>query len=121
MGEQSGKSCVWCGMKLEILTTSVLLLALTACASQKPPLMVYQCDNGKGLATQIMSKEHMAVQYEGKVYSMQRKMAASGVRYTGEGYQWWGKGNEGTLTPLPEGKDIATGPGIVCRTAGDRS
>ncbi len=92
------------------LTSAALILTLSACAAQKPSLINYTCDNGQGLATQVLSEEHFAVQYQGKVHTMTRKLAASGVRYEGEGYQWWEKGNEGTLTPTG-------GPALTCRTA----
>lgn len=98
-----------------VIASSVLALGLAACAPAKQPLIVYQCDDGTGLSTRIISGEYIAVQREGKVYSMQQKIAASGVRYQGEGYEWWGKGNEGTFAP------IGVKQGLTCRTGGDRS
>ena len=45
--------------------------------------------------------------------------SASGAHYTGAGVQWWGKGlEEANLAPLADSEDIASAPGITCRTEG---
>ena len=43
-------------------------------------------------------------------------ISASGARYTGDGLQWWTKGvDQGQLSPLAPGEDIATAQGVNCK------
>ena len=100
---------------LIILSASVLLLALSACASPKPSLLNYTCGNGENVSTQILNDDRIAVQYRGVIHPMKRQMAASGMRYVGDAFQWWNVKDEGKLQPINSDERYARTEGLTCK------
>lgn len=115
----------------------ILLLALAGCEraaapsaqAAKPPapavnpdpgVRTYACEDGRTLQAGYPDQDTAVVDVGGHAYTLKAQMAASGVRYTGFGLQWWTKGlNEGRLSKLKDGEDIASDPGVICRSGPD--
>ncbi len=103
-------------MKTSFLALTVLLATgLSACAYNKSANIGYVCDDNSNVNTQILNADRIAVSFDGKVIPMTREVSASGARYIGEGYQWWTKGYDATLTKLDAGKAYAEPKGVKCR------
>lgn len=94
----------------------------TATASAKT---TYNCDAGKTIDAQYDnhnddSKATLTI--DGKQYTLNRAVSASGARYTtdqgltaGEGLEWWGKDDESTLSSFPIDKPDATKKLFECK------
>lgn len=95
--------------------TAILGFSLTACAYNKSPNIGYVCANNQNVNTQVLNSDRLAVSFDGKVVPMTRAVSASGTRYIGEGWQWWVKGYDATLTKLEDGKSYAEPKGVTCR------
>ncbi len=75
----------------------------------------YRCADGTVVEATYPDSDTAQIVYQGQSITMKVAVSASGARYTGGGWEWWTKGlKEGTLTPLPPGKDIAPPTGVTC-------
>lgn len=115
--------------------TLVLLLVLGACerpatvaakpepasrpaaVNPDPGVRTYVCADGRTVQAGYPDQVTAVVDVGGHAYTLKSQMAASGVRYTGFGLQWWTKGlQEGRLSRLKDGETIASDPGVICRS-----
>lgn len=72
--------------------------------------MRYQCDGGKTLTVRYFnSPDNQAAVFriEGKPVLAVSTVAASGARYVGGRYEWWTKGESGTLRDLMQAESAA--------------
>lgn len=54
--------------------------------------------------------------YQGQLSLLKVAVSASGARYVGDGWQWWGKGlEEGNLAVMIEGEEFASDSGKLCK------
>ncbi|SPD65115.1 Membrane-bound lysozyme inhibitor of C-type lysozyme [Cupriavidus taiwanensis] len=70
--------------------------------------MRYQCDGGKTLTVRYFnSPDNQAAVFriEGKPVLAVSTVAASGARYVGGRYEWWTKGESGTLRDLTQAEN----------------
>lgn len=123
--------------------TSICALAaallVSACASAPeattpPPardqsssvsLLTYRCESDALIRATYPTDAVALVRYQGQTHEMRIARAASGVRYVGDGLQWWTKGNGpgagGTLS-RSSSADNADGEIIeTCRQVAGRS
>lgn len=75
---------------------------------------IYQCDDGERFEVAYPNQESAILNYRGQLFLLKSAISASGARYTGEGLQWWTKGEEGSLSPLLKGEDYAKAVGKTC-------
>jgi membrane-bound inhibitor of C-type lysozyme len=79
------------------------------------PVLVYHCADGQTVRASYPSPDAAVVEYGGLSRTLKATTAASGARYVGNGLQWWTKGPaEGVISPLDNGQDAATAPGVNC-------
>jgi membrane-bound inhibitor of C-type lysozyme len=79
----------------------------------------YLCVDGQRVKAAYPDKATAVVDYKGHAYTLKAAVAASGVRYTGYGLQWWTKGlHTATLAPLKDGETVATAKGVRCDVEG---
>ena len=84
-----------------------------------PGVRVYRCDDGAVVQAGYPDTTTAVIDVGGHAYTLKAAAAASGVRYTGFGLQWWTKGlDQAQLARLQPGETIASAPGVACRTAG---
>ncbi|MDF1836031.1 MAG: META domain-containing protein [Alteraurantiacibacter sp. bin_em_oilr2.035] len=77
--------------------------------------MTYRCSDGSIVEASYPTTDTALIVHQGRSVQMNIASSASGARYVGGGLQWWTKGaNEGMLSPLAEGEDIASARGINC-------
>ncbi|AMR79085.1 MliC family protein [Cupriavidus nantongensis] len=72
--------------------------------------MRYQCDGGKTLTVRYFnSQDNQAAVFriDGKPVLAVSTVAASGARYVGGRYEWWTKGESGTLRDLMQAENAA--------------
>ncbi|KUE89107.1 hypothetical protein ASL20_10915 [Cupriavidus necator] len=70
----------------------------------------YQCDGGKTLSVRYFnSPDNQAAVFriDGKPVLAVSTVSASGARYVGGRYEWWTKGEEGTLRDLMQAENAA--------------
>lgn len=72
------------------------------------------CDNEQTIAVAYPDTDHAILYHEGEFILLKNVISASGSRYTGEGWQWWTKGDEGTLAKLKDNEEIASDEGLLC-------
>ena len=116
--------------KLHILTSvgAAALVALTACnrapekaaeagaAPADTTFITYVCEDGRTVRATYPDPDTAIVDVDGVKRTLKIAISASGARYIGDGVQWWSKGmDQGQLSPLAAGEDIATAPGVNCR------
>lgn len=78
----------------------------------------YQCDDGSVVEASYPTTDTALVVIQGKTVEMNTAVSASGARYVGGGWEWWTKGiNQGILSPLAEGENIASAKGLNCSAA----
>lgn len=78
------------------------------------PVTAYVCEDGRVLRALYPDSRTAQVTLEGSTYRLTQVISGSGARFTGEGLQWWIKGDEGMLAPLKAGEEIAASPGVRC-------
>lgn len=65
-------------------------------------LLTYRCESDALIRATYPTDSVALMHYQGQTHEMQIARAASGVRYVGDGLQWWTKGNgpgaSGTLS-----------------------
>jgi len=123
---QSGTSGV--AKRLILMTVgAAALVALSACnrapekaadagAPADTTFIAYVCEDGRTVRATYPDPDTAIVDVGGVKRTLKIAISASGARYIGEGVQWWAKGmDQGQLSPLAAGEDIATAPGVNCR------
>lgn len=99
------------------------LLALAAPADGRSPKFppssgqsaLYACADGRGIEVLYSGGDAVVVTIGGTPVQMARAAAASGERYVGGGWQWWGVGTrEGTLATVAAGETMASSAGARC-------
>lgn len=105
-----------------VFSIAILALALGGCASKTlPPTpgteaatptsggslspaatdtnrsFTYSCDNGQTVKASYTGSDLAEVHYQGQAYDMHIAISADGARYVGHGYEWWTRGDKGTL------------------------
>ena len=111
------------------------LLAVTACSEKKTPptaerspppatsgtgaeVLIYACGDGQALRASYPDSQTAVVEYQGRSRVMKTAPAADGVRYVGDGLQWWTQGmTRGAVAPLAAGEDVASVAGLTCAVA----
>lgn len=88
--------------------------AESAAAPAAAPATAYTCDDGVPVLARYPDPTTAIVDYQGRTLTLKSAMAASGVRYVGEGLQWWTKGPDATRAPLKPGEDIAGADPVQC-------
>ncbi len=90
-----------------------ILLGGAAVAAPAPPTN-YLCKGGQVVHARYPDAVTAVIRYRGRVHVLKSAVSADGVRYVGDGLQWWTTGlNRGSLSPLPAGQDYAP-PGVEC-------
>ncbi|MBX3485040.1 MliC family protein [Phenylobacterium sp.] len=78
---------------------------------------VYECPDGRRI-TATYDRQSAELRIGDRTYRLTTAISASGARYVGDGVQWWTKGlDEGRLSRLKAGEDVATDVGVTCRGA----
>jgi len=110
---------------LRIASGLALALGLnaTASASRNPGIdnvrfqdirtVHYQCDGGSALTVRYFNSPDNRIailRMPDKTLLTVNVISGSGARYVGDRYEWWTKGNEGTLRDLMEGEN---GPPVL--------
>ncbi|WP_157948353.1 MliC family protein [Pulveribacter suum] len=87
-----------------LLTAALAATALLAACSHGTPQTAathtYRCVDGSTLRATYPTTETATVHYQGASRTLQIVRSGSGARYTGDGWQWWTKGDTGTLSRL---------------------
>jgi membrane-bound inhibitor of C-type lysozyme len=92
-----------------------------AAGAVNPPAHVslYHCADGQTIEAGYPDSGSAVVTYKGHAYSLRIARSGSGARYTGMGLQWWTKGlDDGVLSTLQDGEEVASDPGLACSTKG---
>lgn len=105
------------------------LLAGTGCSAPapappppvqpEPAWTAYACADGRSLLAAYPDSRHADLRLDGSTYRLAQAVSGSGARFTGEGLQWWIKGDAGMLAPLARGEEIAAAPGVHCEPPSD--
>lgn len=106
---------------------AALMLTLTGCSAKSTnpapqevasdaivPVMAYVCEDGRVVRALYPDPDSVRLTVDGNTYQLKSAVSGSGARYTGDGVQWWSKGEEAMLAPLPANEEIATHPGVHC-------
>lgn len=77
---------------------------------------LYVCADRRSLEVLYSGGDAVVLTIAGEPVQLERAVSASGERYVGGGWQWWGTGlREGMLSRLAEGEQVASAAGINCR------
>lgn len=88
-----------------------------AAVNPDPGVRTYACEDGRTVQAGYPDRDTAVVDVGGHAYTLKSQMAASGVRYTGFGLQWWTEGlQEARLSKLKDGETVASDPGVLCRS-----
>ena len=74
----------------------------------------YVCEDGRIVRVLYPDRDTASLTLDGNTYRLKGAVSGSGARYTGDGLQWWTKGDEGMLAPLKTAEEIASNPGVRC-------
>ena len=106
-------------IRTAFLFAGVLILA--ACAQSAPAVApgasstTYLCSDGRKVVASYPDPRTAVVTFQGRTHTLTAARSADGVRYVGDGWQWWTKGmTQGTLAQLEPGEQVASAPGVVC-------
>jgi membrane-bound inhibitor of C-type lysozyme len=95
-----------------------LILAACAEAAPAPPAgasTTYLCTDGRKVVASYPDTRTAVVTLRGQTHTLTAALSADGVRYVGDGWQWWTKGTtEGTLAQLKPEEQVASAPGVAC-------
>ncbi|MGI9169030.1 MAG: MliC family protein [Caulobacteraceae bacterium] len=76
--------------------------------------IVYTCANGETVRALYLDDRTALIDYRGFTHTLKAAMSADGVRYVGDGLQWWTKGmTHGSIATVPSGQTYAE-PGPKC-------
>jgi membrane-bound inhibitor of C-type lysozyme len=119
--------------KLLLVAGAAILVGLAGCnraperkadagAPAEPTFTTYACEDGQTVRAAYPDQDTALVDVGGRQRTLKAAISASGVRYIGDGVQWWTKGmDQGQLSPLADGEDIATARGVNCTAAAPAS
>jgi membrane-bound inhibitor of C-type lysozyme len=98
--------------------------ALTACAAvvaedsaTAERTYLYRCADGSTLEVRYPDTNAAILRRGDQSIDLRIARSASGARYVSESWEWWTKGQSGTLSPLQPGEDIASVRGVDCTLA----
>ncbi len=74
----------------------------------------YVCTDGRIVSARYPDSTTAQVEIAGVGHRLTLARSASGARYVGDALQWWTKGDEGRLSALKPGEDVAADPGVNC-------
>lgn len=83
-------------------------------ASPAPAWITYACEDGRMLLAAYPDSRTAQIRIAGVPHILKQAVSGSGARFTGDGLQWWIKGDAGMLATLAPGEDIAGAPGVRC-------
>lgn len=66
-------------------------------ASEGSRDFTYSCDNGQTVKASYTGSDLAEVHYQHQAYDMHIAISADGARYVGNDYEWWTRGDQGTL------------------------
>lgn len=82
--------------------TIILAGCVTSAGKYDRPKVItpqtFACSNGEYAKVKIYSPEEAVMGFAGKQYEMTRKEMASGVKYAGDGAEFWSKGISAMIT-----------------------
>lgn len=78
------------------------------------PVTAYVCEDGRIVRVLLPDRDSASLTLEGSTNRLTTAVSGGGTRYTGDGLQWWSKGDEGMLAPLKSTEEIAGDPGVRC-------
>lgn len=100
---------------------TVMGLLLSAGCSRPPPStsagtawVTYACEDGRALLAAYADGRTAQIRLAGASHTLKQAVSGSGARFTGDGLQWWIKGDTGMLAILAPGEEIAAAPGVRC-------
>lgn len=77
--------------------------------------MTYACADGRRVKAIYPDRETATLSVDGRIVHLHVAVAADGVRYVGDHWQWWTKGiHQARLAPLKARDSIASTGGIEC-------
>lgn len=77
---------------------------------------VYRCEDGRVVRVAYPDSETAILQIGGETQPLKVAPSASGARYVGGGWQWWSRGmDEGMISSLAPGEDLASAASVICR------
>lgn len=102
-------------MKISISTGiifTVLAFSVPTLASETTKFI---CDNGENFKIAYPDDDTAIMEYHDELLMLKNVISASGARYIGEGWQWWGRGlDNGELSVLIGDETIASSQGTEC-------
>jgi membrane-bound inhibitor of C-type lysozyme len=76
---------------------------------------LYACADGRTIEVLYSGGDAAVITLGDDTVQLARAVAASGERYVGGGWQWWGKGRrDGMLSPIAADETTASAPGVNC-------
>lgn len=97
------------------IATAPAARPLGEAADFKPDAVAYRCVNGERLRVAYRGPDAALITYRGETHLLSLAPSTSGVRYAGDGWQWWIKDQgEGVFSRLPVDATIAPGGGVIC-------
>jgi membrane-bound inhibitor of C-type lysozyme len=77
--------------------------------------ITYACSDGRTVQAHYPDAKTAVIVVDARSYTLEQATAGSGVRYVGNGWQWWTRGmSDGMLAPLKTGETMASAPGVSC-------
>lgn len=88
---------------------------IQATSEPEQPIL-YVCSDGSRVQVLYPTSDLAMLMYKGEMIAMRVAVWGSGARYRGGGWQWWTKASQdGALSPLAAGEEVASAPGVDCR------
>ncbi|MBA3812450.1 MAG: MliC family protein [Caulobacteraceae bacterium] len=107
-------------MRVASAVFAAIFLVGAPAASQPRPsgstasVTLYTCRDGATVRARYPDAVTAVIRYRGRIHRLKSATSADGVRYVGDGLQWWTKGlTRGAISPLPAGETYAR-PGVEC-------
>ena len=80
------------------ILAAIVCICFTACEQPEGKIYTYKCGDGTHLKVTIPEGGDTAVlRYQGRNHTLKKVEAASGVKYEGDKYVFWSKGNTAFL------------------------
>lgn len=100
--------------------SATLTLSIDSTGDIERKLVTYRCDTEETLSVQYVNAppNFLAIlPVDGENHVFVTTLSGSGARYVSGPYEWWNKGNEGTLRDLMQDEDAA--PIAQCTEVGN--
>lgn len=102
-------------MKISIATSIIFAALAFSAPALASKTTKFICDNGETFKIAYPDKDTAIMEYYGELLILKNVVSASGARYIGEGWQWWGRGlDNGELSVLIGDETIASSQGTEC-------